>query len=409
MSFTIFKPKSRLWAERPLKASYEMVLIGGGLHCLATAYFLAKNYNINDVAIIERRFVGYGGTGRNTAIVRANQRTQENVRFYDEGLKLWPILIGELDFNMMFHNCGNIGLCHSEAELRAARLAANTASFCGVHSEVIDRDQVRELEPNLNFSDDLAYPIKGAMYHPPGGIIRHDAVAWGLAKGASARGISIFQETEVTDIGIKQGKVVGVKTNRGEIQSRKVMIGAGGYGNLLAEKAGVKLPIHTRTIQAMVSQPLKPVLNHMVGSMAYHVYANQTLKGEIATGAYMDPWPNHSTRTTPRYMKHQAELLTQLMPFLKGVKFMRQWAGLADMTTDMAPIVEGNYPVEGLYIDAGWGYYGFKSGPVLGKYMAQYMATEKRPEMLKPFTLKRFENLRPSGEVPIAYSYGPWN
>ena len=399
----------RLWSPKPIKSSYDAIMIGGGIHGLATAYYLAKEHGIKDVAVIERRFVGYGGSCRNTAIVRANQRSQSNVALYDEGLKLWPKLIDELDFNMMFHNCGNLNTAHSEAALNAARLAVTTAQFCGVRSELLDRKQCKELIPALNLSEDITYPVFGGMYHPPGGILRHDGVTWGLAKGAARHGAHIHQLTELLDIKVEGGKVTGILTDKGPITSPKVLICAGGYGNAIAHTLGIKLPIHPLTIQAMVTQPLKPFLDHVVSSGAYHVYANQTLKGEIATGAHMDPWPNYTTNTTAHYFKHQAEALTELLPCLKGVKFMRHWAGLADMTTDMAPIMEGNYPIEGLYLDVGWGYFGFKSGPITGKYMAQYMAKEERPAILDAFSLKRFENFRPTGEIAGAYAYGPWN
>jgi len=405
----VFWRLKRLWGEPTLKTSYDAVMIGGGIHGLAAAYFLAREHGIKDVAVLERRHVGYGGSGRNTAIVRANQRTGENVRFYDEGLKLWPRLIAELDFNMMPFNCGNLNLGHSESAMAALRLSVGTANFCGVRSEILDRQQCRELIPELDVSDRPTYPIFGGMYHPPGGILRHDAVAWGLAKGAAGQGVHIHQNTEVTGLGLEGGKVVSVETSRGVIRTPRVLICAGGYSVLVAALIGLKLPIHALTIQAMVTQPLKPILHHVISSGAYHVYANQTLKGEIATGAHMDPWPNFTTNTTAHYIKHQAEAMTDLLPFLRGVRFMRHWAGLADMTPDMAPIMDGNDPVEGLYLDCGWGYFGFKSGPIAGKYMAEFMARGECPEMLKPFNLRRFENFRPMGETAAVVTYGPNN
>jgi sarcosine oxidase subunit beta len=230
-----------------------------------------------------------------------------------------------------------------------------------------------------------------------------------LAKGAAGLGVHIHQNTEVTGIDVNAGKISGVKTRRGDIKTPRVLICAGGYSSLLTEMIDLHLPTHSLTIQAMVTQPLKPFLHHVISSGAYHVYANQTLKGEVATGSHMDAWPNFTTNTSAYYMKHQAEALTEFLPCLKGVKFMRHWAGLADMTPDMAPIMEGNDPVEGLYLDCGWGYFGFKSGPITGKYMAEYMATASCPDILKPFTLRRFERFQPQGETAGAVSYGPWN
>jgi sarcosine oxidase, subunit beta len=407
----MFGKKKPLWDPNPpFKTSYDAVIIGGGLHGLATAYFLARDHGMTNVAVIEKRFIGFGGAGRNTAIVRANQRTQENIPLYKEALDLWPVLTKELDFNLMFYNCGNLNLCHSEAAMTAARMAIASAQFYGVESELLDAQQVKEMVPALDISDRPTYPIFGAMYHPPGGIVRHDAVVWGLAKGASKKGVHIHQGTEVTGIGVENGKITSVETSRGTIHTPKVLLSAGGYSAALSyEMLGIKLPISVLTIQAMVTQPLKPLLNHVVSSGAYHAYCNQTLKGEIATGAHMDPWPNYTTQATPHYLKHQAEALTEILPCFKGLRFMRHWAGLADMTPDMAPIMDGNDQIEGYFMNCGWGYFGFKSCSANGKYLAQFMATGRCPDIFKPFSLRRYEEHRLMGEVAGATSYGPWN
>lgn len=396
----------RLWDAKPLKTHYDAVIIGGGLHGLATAYFLARNHGLTDVAVIEKRFIGFGAAGRNTAIVRANQRTQENLPLYKEALDLWPVLTRELDFNLMFYNCGNLNLAHSDAALKALRLQVASAQFQGIDSRLLDPRECRELVPALDISDRPRYPIFGGMFHPPGGIVRHDAVVWGLARGAAKRGVHIHQGTSVTGIGVEGGKVAWVDTDRGRIRTPRVLNAAGAYSAGLAHQfLGQRLPISVLTIQAMVTQPLKPLLHHVVSSGAYHCYANQTLKGEIATGAHMDPWPNYTTQTTAHYIKHQAEAVTEFLPCLKGLKFMRTWGGLADMTPDMAPIMDGHNPVEGYYLDCGWGYFGFKSSTVTGKYMAQYMATAECPEILRPFALKRFEEHRLMGETAALVDY----
>jgi sarcosine oxidase subunit beta len=402
--------KKRMWKYYPMKSSYEAVIIGGGLHGLATAYYLAKDHGLKDVAILEKRFIGFGGAGRNTAIVRANQRTQHNIPLYKEALDLWPVLTQQLDFNLMFNNCGNLNLLHSEAAIKAARTNIATAQFYGVESHFLDARQTKEMEPALNISENVTYPVHGAMYHPPGGIVRHDAVVWGLAKGATMHGAHIHQQTEATAILTQGGKISGVSTNRGRINTPRVLVSAGGYSaNIIHQMLGVKLPISVLTIQAMVTQPLKPLLNHVVSSGAYHVYANQTLKGEIATGAHMDPWPNYTTQTTAHYIKHQAEALSELLPCLRGVKFMRNWAGLADMTPDMAPIMDGNEPFEGFFMNCGWGYFGFKSCSATGKYMARFMAEGSCPDILKPFHLRRYEQHRLMGETAALVNYSPDN
>ncbi len=409
MSWLRLRRLRRFWRPAPLKRSYDVVIVGGGIHGLATAYYLARTHGIRDVAVLEAHYVGFGGSGRNTAIVRANQRTPENVRLYDEGLKLWRVLTDELDFNLMFFNCGNLNLAHSEAAVSASRMSISTANLLGVRSELLDPQQCAELVPCLDVSDRPRYPIQAGMYHPPGGIVRHDAVVWGLAKGASEHGVHIHQGCEVQGIDVDRGRATGVRTSLGAIRCNRLGIMAGGYGAAVAAMAGIELPIHPLTIQAMVTHPLKPFLHHVVSSGAYHVYANQTLKGEIATGAHMDPQVNYTTDATAYYLKHQAEALTELMPALRGVRFMRIWAGLADMTPDMAPIMEGNLGYDGLFLDAGWGYFGFKSGPVAGKYMAQYMATDERPAMIASFALRRFLENRYSGETAAVMKYGHWD
>ncbi len=398
-----------LWKPSPPKRHYEAVIIGGGVHGLATAYYLAKTHGLCDVAVLERHYIGFGGSGRNTAIVRANQRTPEALRLYDEALRLWPVLTAELDYNLMFFPCGNLNLAHSEAAVGALRLAVNTANFMGVRSELLDPLQCRDVLPGLDISDRPAFPVRAGMYHPPGGTVRHDAVVWGLAKGASALGVHIHEGCEVQGIETDGTRITGVRTLRGRIGCARLGIMAGAYSPAVVAMLGIELPIHPLTIQAMVTQPLKPFLHHVFSSGAYHVYANQSLKGEIVTGAHMDPQVNYTTDPTAYYLKHQAEALTDLMPALKGVRFMRIWGGLADMTPDMAPILDGNVAYDGLYLNAGWGYFGFKAGPVTGKYMAEYMATEEAPKVIRPFRLGRFLENRYLGETAAAMKYGHWD
>jgi sarcosine oxidase subunit beta len=398
----------RWWGKAPLNSSYDAVIIGGGLHGLATAYYLARNHAMRNVAVIEKRYVGFGGAGRNTAIVRANQRTRENLPLYKEALELWPVLTRELDFNLMFHNCGNLNLAHSEAAIKAFRLHVASAQFHGIDSRLVDAKECKELIPELDISDRPRFPIHGAMYHPPGGTVRHDAVVWGLAKGAAKQGVHIHQGTEVTAIGVENGKIVSVDTDKGKIRTPRVLNAAGGYSAAISHAMlGIPLPIQVLTIQAMVTQPLKPFLNHVFSSGTYHCYGNQSLKGEIVTGAHLDPWPNYTNQSTAYYIKRQAEALVELLPCLKGIKFMRAWAGLSDLTPDMAPIIDGNDHIAGYFMDCGWAYLGFKSCAVTGKYMAQFMATGECPDILRPFTLRRFERHRLMGETTASMDYGP--
>jgi len=406
--FKKFKP---LWKRKSsLNSSYDAVIIGGGLHGLATAYYLAKDHGLKNIAIIEKNYIGFGGAGRNTAIVRANQRTQLNVPLYKEALDLWPILTRELDYNLMMNNCGNLNLLHNESEFAASRLNVTTAHFHNIESQLIDAKQVKELVPAINIEKDIAYPVYGALYHPPGGVVRHDAVVWGLAKGASKLGVHIHQQTEATGINVEKKRIVSVETDRGKINTPLVLISAGAYSAALINgMLGIRLPISVLTIQAMVTQPLKPILNHVVSSNAYHIYMNQTLKGEIATGAHMDPWPNYTTLNTCDYIKHQAEAISEFLPCLRGVKFMRIWGGLADMTPDMAPIIDGNNPIKGFFMNCGWGYFGFKSCAVTGKYLADYMARGQCPDLLEPFSIDRYKDHKLMGETAALVSYSPDN
>ncbi|MBU0465743.1 MAG: FAD-binding oxidoreductase [Proteobacteria bacterium] len=406
--FKKFKP---FWGKKPsLNSSYDAVIIGGGLHGLATAYYLAKDHGLKNIAVIEKNYIGFGGAGRNTAIVRANQRTQLNLPLYKEALDLWPVLTKELDYNLMFNNCGNLNLLHSESEISASRMNVTSAQFHNIESLLIDAKQVKELVPAINISKNITYPVHGALYHPPGGVLRHDAVVWGLAKGASKLGVHIHQQTEVTGINFEKGRIVSVETDKGKINTPRVLVSAGAYSaSIISGMLGIRLPISVLTIQAMVTQPLKPILNHVISSNAYHIYMNQTLKGEIATGAHMDPWPNYTTLNTCDYIKHQAEALSEFLPCLRGVRFMRIWGGLADMTPDMAPIIDGNDTIKGLFMNCGWGYFGFKSCAVTGKYLAGFMATGQCPDILRPFSMSRYKDHRLMGETAALVSYSPDN
>jgi sarcosine oxidase subunit beta len=398
----------RMWHPRPLKPFYDVVIIGGGVHGLATAYFLAKDHGISDVAVMERRYIGYGGSGRNTAIARSNQRSKENLPLYDEGLRMWPQLVDELDFNLMFSNIGNLNLAHSESEVAALRMITATAQYLGVRSEFLTSEECQKLIPILDVSDRPRYPVMGGMYHPPGGTVRHDAVVWGLARGAHRLGVHIHQQTEVTAIHVAKDKVTGVATDKGDIKTSLVLNAAGAYSPTVSAMLGVDLPITVLPLQAIVSEPLKPILHHVISSATYHVYAYQGLKAEIVTGAHMDPWPSYTTQTSATYLKHQGEALIELLPCLKGARFMRIWGGLTDMTPDMAPILSDS-EVEGFYMDCGWGYFGFKSGPVTGRYMAQWLATGQCPELLSAFNLQRFKEYNLQKETASTMYYTPWN
>jgi sarcosine oxidase subunit beta len=377
------------WAHHAVQSSYDVVIVGGGVHGLAAAYYLAANHGITNVAVLDKGYIGSGGSGRNTAILRSNYLTPEGVRFYDRSVKLYQRLATELDYNVMFSQRGHLTLAHSDASLRTMRWRAEVNKAEGVDSEVIGPAEVKRLVPFLDVGTAARYPVLGALYHPPGGIIRHDAVVWGYARGASARGVHIHQNTEVTGIDVAGGRVRGVKTAGGDIAARIVLNAAAGWSTLIADMAGVALPVMTSPLQAAVTEPVKPFLSTVIVSGTLHVYVSQTDRGELVFGASVDPFTSYSMRGSLEFIEGLAGHVLQLMPALARVRVLRQWAGLCDMTPDFSPIM-GHTPVDGFLVDVGWGTYGFKAGPVSGEAMAQCIASGKPPEIIAPFGLDRF-------------------
>jgi sarcosine oxidase subunit beta len=384
-------PWPRVWDHHDLEPTYDVVIIGGGVHGLATAYYLARNHGITDVAVLEKSYIGSGGSGRNTAIVRSNYLTPEGSRFYDRSVKLYEGLAEDLNFNVMFEQRGHLTLAHSDASLRTMRWRAEVNKLEGIDSSVISPEAVKELAPFLDISDRPRYPIVGALWHPPGGIIRHDAVVWGYARGANAMGAHIHQGTEVTGIDVSDGRVTGVKTTRGDIATRTVVNCTAGWSSLIAAMAGVELPITTRPLQAAVTEPVKQFLHPVIVSGSLHTYVSQTARGELVFGASVDPFASYSTRGSLEFTTGLATHVLELMPALANMSLLRQWAGLCDMTPDFAPII-GPTPVEGFLVDVGWGTYGFKAGPVAGESVADMIANEQPGELIAGFGLDRFES-----------------
>ncbi len=388
-------------APAELKDSYDVVIIGGGGHGLAAAYYLAVEHGISDVAVLEKGYIGGGNTGRNTAIVRSNYLTTEGVRFYDESVRLFQGLSNELGFNILYSERGHLTLAHTDAAVRTMRWRAEVNKHLGVDSELIFRDDISRLCPILDLSDEVRYPIMAALYHPPGAIARHDAVAWGYARGAARRGVEILQLTEVTGIERANGRVSAIETTRGRIGCGRALQAVAGSSSLLAGMAGFTLPIRTVPLQACVSQPLKPFLDVIVVSGSLHVYLSQSDRGELVMGGSTDPYPLYSTRPSLEFKEDLFAHILELFPFLESVKVLRQWAGMADMTPDFAPIM-GLTPLENYFIDAGWGTWGFKATPVSGKRMAETLATGRAPDIIAPFALDRFRDFRLVGEKGAA-------
>jgi sarcosine oxidase subunit beta len=372
-----------------VKRGYDVVIVGGGVHGLAAAYYLAANHGITDVAVLEKGYIGAGGSGRNTAILRSNYLTPEGVRFYDRSVKLYQRLATDLDYNVMFSQRGHLTLAHSDASLRTMRWRAEVNKAEGVDSEVIGPAEITRLAPFVDVSAAARYPVLGALYHPPGGIIRHDAVVWGYARGASARGVHIHQNVEVTGIDVTGDRVRGVRTASGDIATSVVLNATAGWSTLIADMAGVRLPVTTYPLQAAVTEPVKPFLSTVIVSGTLHVYVSQTDRGELVFGASVDPFTSYSMRGSLEFIEGLAGHVLELMPALAKVRLLRQWAGLCDMTPDFSPIM-GATPVAGFLVDVGWGTYGFKAGPVSGEAMAQYIASGKPPEIIAGFGLDRF-------------------
>ena len=391
----------RAWRQHDLEPSYDAVIVGAGVHGLATAYYLAANHGITRVAVLDKGYVGGGGSGRNTAIVRANYLTPEGVRFYDRSVKLYERLSAELNFNVMFSQLGHLTLAHDDGSLRTMRWRAEVNRIEGVESEVISAMRVGELVPYLDVSSRARYPILGALYHPPGGIIRHDAVNWGYARAADALGVQVHQNTEVVGIDVQGDRVVGVRTNRGAIATPVVVNCTAGWASLVAAMAGVRLPIVTHPLQAAVTEPVKPFLHAVVVSGTLHVYVSQTDRGELVFGASVDPFASYSMRGSLEFTEGLARHVLELMPSIAKVRVLRQWAGLCDMTPDYSPIM-GRTPVQGFYVDVGWGTYGFKAGPVSGEAMAELVATGTVPDIIAGFRLSRFAEGRLVGEKGAA-------
>jgi sarcosine oxidase, subunit beta len=384
-----------------LKSSYDVVIIGGGGHGLATAYYLASRHGIKNICVLEKSYLAAGNTARNTTIIRANYLTPEGVAFYKESVELFRDLSIELDMNIMYSERGHLTLAHTDAAVRTARWRAEVNKHMGVDSELVFPDEIARICPQLNLSDDVRYPVLGALYHPPGAIARHDAVAWGYGRAAMRLGVEVHQKTAATGIRVEDGRVTGVETDRGFIGAGKVVQAVAGSSSLVARMAGFLLPIRTIPLQACVSEPVKPVLDTIIVSGSLHVYISQSARGEMVMGGATDPYGLYSTRSTLDFKEGLMAHMLELFPFMGDLRILRQWAGMADMTPDFSPIM-GLTPVENYFVDSGWGTWGFKATPVCGFRMAECVATGRQPDLLKPFSLERFSSFDLVGEKGAA-------
>ena len=391
----------RMWRRHELKDRYDVVIIGAGVHGLATAYYLGK-LGVKNVAVLDRGYLGGGNSGRNTAILRANYRTAEAIPFYDESLRLYQELSQEVDFNVLFSQVGHLTLAHTDTGVDGLRVRAEANALLGVNSRLIFPEEIKSLVPAMDVSKAAHAPIQAALYHPPGGIIRHDAVVWGYARGADRMGIEIHPHTEVQAIDTDNGQISAVHTSRGRIATNIVVNATSGWCSTVARMVDVDLPIVSHPLQACVTEPLKPFLDKVIVSATLHVYVNQTDRGEVVIGAEIDPYASYNSASTLPTLEMMAAHALELFPILEEARVLRQWSGICDMTPDFSPIISTVPEVKGFIVNVGWGTYGFKAGPAGGKTVAELIVTHKTPTLIEPFVLSRFYEDRLVGEKAAA-------
>ncbi|WP_097152258.1 sarcosine oxidase subunit beta family protein [Cohaesibacter gelatinilyticus] len=379
----------RQWRSPSPKESYDVVIIGGGGHGLATAYYLAKEHGITNVAVLEKGWLGGGNTGRNTTIIRSNYLWDEASHLYEKSLQLYEGLSKDLNYNIMLSQRGVMNLAHSLQDVRDTKRRVNANKLNGIDAEWLDPQEVKDFCPIINISTDLRYPVMGASLQKRAGTGRHDAVAWGYARAADQRGVDIIQGCEVTAINRDGGKVTGVETTLGTIKAKKVAICVAGHSSVLADMAGFRTPIESHPLQALVSEPIKPVLDTVVMSNAVHVYVSQSDKGELVLGAGIDAYHSYAQRGSFHVIEHQIGALKELFPIFSRLKMMRSWGGIVDTCPDACPIISKT-PVDGLYINGGWGTGGFKAIPGSGWTYAHTIARDRPHELNAPFDLNRF-------------------
>ncbi len=377
------------WRSPDPKPEYDVIIIGGGGHGLATAYYLAREHGITNVAVLEKGWIGGGNTGRNTTIIRSNYLWDESAHLYEKSLQLYEGLSQELNYNIMLSQRGVLNLAHNLHDLREISRRVNAIRLNGIDSEMLGTEDVQRMVPILDCSKNARYPVLGASLQKRGGVARHDGVAWGFARAADARGVDIIQKCEVIGILREGGKVTGVETSRGTIKSPKVAIVTAGHSSHVAAMAGIRLPIESHPLQAMVSEPIKPILDCVVMSGAVHAYISQSDRGEMVMGAGIDHFISYAQRSTLAVVEEQMAAVTKLIPILSRLRLMRQWAGIVDTCPDASPVVSKT-PVDGLYVNGGWGTGGFKATPGSGWVYAHTIAQDRPHKLNEPFALERF-------------------
>jgi sarcosine oxidase subunit beta len=379
----------RLWRNPEPKRSYDVVVIGGGGHGLATAYYLAKNHGITNVAVLERGWLAGGNMARNTTIIRSNYLWDESAGIYEQALKLWEGLEEDLDYPILFSQRGVLNLAHSLQDVRDSVRRVHANRLNGVDAEWLDPQQVKEVCPIVDISPDVRYPVLGGTYQPRAGIAKHDYVAWGFARAADALGVDLIQHCEVTGLDVTDGRVTGVRTTRGRIAAGKVAMCAAGHSSVVARMAGIDLPIQSHPLQALVSELLEPVHPTVVMSNAVHVYVSQAHKGELVMGAGIDAYNGYGQRGAFHIIERQMAAALELFPIFARAHVLRTWGGIVDVTPDASPIV-GLTPIDQLYLNCGWGTGGFKATPGVGWCYAHTIANDEPHPLNAPFGLDRF-------------------
>jgi sarcosine oxidase, subunit beta len=390
------------WRSPEPRAAYDVVIVGAGGHGLATAYYLAKEHGIRNVAVLERAWLGGGNTGRNTTIIRSNYLWDESAALYEHALKLWEGLSQELNYNVMYSPRGVMMMAHSVHDVQVSKRHVHANRLNGIDNEWLTPKQAKAFCPPLNISSELRYPILGAALQRRGGVARHDAVAWGYARGASALGVDIIQNCEVTAIRrAPSGAVIAVETTRGRIAARKIAVVAAGHTSVVMAMAGVRMPIESYPLQALVSEPVKPVLPCVVMSNGIHAYISQSDKGELVIGAGTDAYVSYSQAGGLHISAHTLEAICELFPTFRRLRMLRNWGGIVDVTPDRSPII-GLTPVPGLFVNCGWGTGGFKATPGSGHVFAATIARDEPHPIAAPFSLDRFRTGRLIDEVAAA-------